>query len=110
LAGHLLAGGVIGEDDLADGLDLPRRSVAQLVTHLEQAGLIHRVQSETGDVGGLTLALPPGQILMAQLVELAHGLTVRNCAQGQDSAWSIVEKWASAQRQAAGDMTLADLL
>jgi membrane protein len=110
IARAFAAGKPIPDDDLADALQLPLRSVTQLGEHLEAAGLIHRVQSVGRTDGGFALALPPDRIHVTQLLELGRSLTMGDQTQRLGPDWAVLDQLAQAQQQAAAQMTLQQVL
>ena len=98
----------ISEQDLADHLKLPVRSVLLFGEQLERQGFIHQVKLARTDQSGYALAKPPDQIKISQLLALGHNLTI-----GKN--WQAISGWKTLQhlmniQQSAADITLEKLL
>ena len=104
-------GEVLSGQNLAEQLDLPLGVVVQLADRLENEGLIHQVQSAGAVVpSGYALATPAQQIPLKRLLEIAADIS-RSADGNRDSAgWRYLGALAAAQRDAAGDTTLASVL
>lgn len=108
--GHAFAKGeAIGRQALAEQLGLPSRVVHEFGTHLEEVGMVHLIPSKEGDVG-YTLARPPSRIALAEVLKIGNQLALRYRERLETPGWSYVERLNSAQLEAAGATTLAELI
>jgi len=101
------SGKAVAAGDVAQVLGLPRRFVEQQVTALARAGL---VVCRRGAGGGCTLARPPAEISVADVVDALEGATL-DVPHVTGSVAS--EVWANAAdhlRSALSAVTLADLV
>ncbi len=101
-------GKTVGRQALAERLNLPARLINDFSCELEKAGLIHCVASEDGDTG-YALALPPDRIRIATVLELGQRM-LPEASNGGDDAWRCMAQLKAAQRERAGDSTLARVL
>ncbi len=99
-------GGVIGRQELADRLGLSSRVVREMETSLIGSGLLRRVAGGAGEEESLTLAKPSSKIFVSRILELAH----QHRPTSEHRAWKTLASLKQAEREAAGDKTLADLL
>jgi Rrf2 family protein len=97
-------------------MEIPRTYVSQILGDLSRAGL---AQSFFGTNGGYSLARPPDEVSLLEIVESAEGsLAPATCVLGNDSCgWDSVcplhETWRAATaalRSVLASTTLADLL
>lgn len=102
-------GGLIDLDTLAVDLELPVRAVTEMGQQLHTAGLVHTVDNGS-DPHGLTLARPPEDILVTQLLELGQSLQFRGHGQHDGSGGALLEQLANAQLEIVSGLTLAELL
>ena len=100
----------IDSQALADRLGLPDRVIVELNLKLEQAGLIHRVQGGEDADAHYALSLPPEQIRIQQLLEIADSIRHSSDPARQQAGWVMLRTLSQAQQVAAGDQTLASLL
>lgn len=98
-------GQAIGRQDLADRLGLSSRIVHEMENRLIEGGCLQRVAS-SADQERLTLAQPADQIPIARILGLAHQFRPTN----DHPAWKTLAGLKQAERDAAADRTLADLL
>jgi len=98
-------GQAIGRQDLADRLGLSSRIVHEMENRLIEGGCLQRVAS-SADQERLTLAQPAEQIPIARILGLAHQFRPTN----DHPAWKTLAGLKQAERDAAADRTLADLL
>ena len=101
--------------EIAQRQHLPPSYLEQLMTQLRKAGL---VSATRGARGGYLLARPPGEITVADVLEVLEGpLAVADCPAGvgccsQPGACALIDLWAEASQGLAhvfGRLTLADL-
>ena len=97
-------GDVIDDVELAEQLGLPRTSVREMVTKLVEEGWLRRTVD--ADAEAITLSHPKEKIPVVSILELAHR---HRPTRGHD-AWRTLQDLKSAERVAAGDRTLADVL
>lgn len=97
-------GEVIGRQDLADQLGLSSRVVHELENQLIRGGCLRRVSGEDEE-DHLTLARPADRILIADILRLAHQARPMSA----HPAWKALVNLKMAERNAAGDQTLADV-
>jgi Rrf2 family protein len=97
-------------------MEIPRTYVSQILGDLSRAGI---AQSFFGTNGGYSLARPPAEVTVLEIVEAAEGsLAPATCVLGDDSCgWDSVcplhETWkaaAAALRSVLAETTLSDLL
>lgn len=93
--------------EISDKMDIPPKYLPQVLGDLIRAGL---VESVAGPGGGYTLARPPGEISLLDVVEAAEG-PVRNtkCLMRGgpchwDDACSVHAAWAEAQEKMAAQL------
>ncbi|TWT74234.1 YihY/virulence factor BrkB family protein [Allorhodopirellula solitaria] len=98
-------GDVTGRQDLAEELGLSSRVVHDLEDQLISGGCLRRVPGEDDDVH-LTLARPAERILIADILRLAHQSRPMN----SHPAWKALVNLKLAERNAAGEQTLADVI
>lgn len=103
-------GKTIDSQSLADRLGLPDRAVVDLSLKLEEAGLIHRVEGSDDVPSQYALSLPPDQIALERLLDVADTIRHSPDAARQQAGWAMLRKLSEAQRIAAADLTLASLL
>jgi membrane protein len=109
IARGFAGGQPVGRQALAEELDLPLASVAELVGRLEAEGVVNQVALRGTEDVGLALALPPDRIRLARLVELASRFTLGTRPR-QGPGWGALAAINAAARASAGDRTLADLI
>ena len=102
-------GDVVGRQALSEELDLSVAAVAELVARLEAEGLVHSVPRRGSDDVGLTLALPPDQIPLARIADLASRFTLGTRPR-EGAGWDALAAIHASARASAGDRTIADLL
>ncbi len=78
-------------------------TVGRMFDRLAEAGHLHRLDR---DDGAVTLASPPDQVSADRLIEIGFAM-VDDVGAGRHSA--ILQRLRDAQRQLAGQMTLAAL-
>ena len=78
----------------------------ELATKLIEHNLLQRVAVGAGDDEGLSLARPAEKIQIAEILDLAHQLRPT----GTHPAWQTLQNLKHAERDAAGEQTLADLI
>ena len=100
----------IDSQSLADGLGLPDRVIVDLNLKLEHAGLIHRVQGGDDASAHYSLSMPPEQIRIKQLLEIADSIRHSSDPARQQAGWVMLRTLSQAQQVAAGEQTLASLL
>jgi membrane protein len=100
----------IGQHQVAEDLNLPARSVAELGQALVRAGLVHRVQDGDQDEVGYSLAMPPDRIAVSRVLELSRELTLPKDRNEKQPGWAYLDRLAQQQRQSVSDVTLASLI
>ena len=95
---------------LTDRLGLPDRVIAELANQLEKQGLIHRVEGSDEAPTRYSLSMPPDQIGVQRLLDVADAIRHKPDAARQQAGWAMLRKLSEAQRVAAADLTLATLL
>jgi membrane protein len=108
VAAAFAQGKTIAAEELARALNLPSRSVRQLIVVLEKQGLIHAVHHRESI--GFTLSRPADRIELQQLIDAVESLIPRGAATADDPAWRTVQQLHDTHRAALGRRTLADLL
>lgn len=103
-------GQVIGRQLLAQQLGLPVRAVAALAEQLEAEGLINMAQSRRLGETGYSLAVPPERIPITRLLDVAAQVSNPQGKPRHDAGWDYLASLAQAQREAAGEATLATVL
>ncbi|MEM9588466.1 MAG: YhjD/YihY/BrkB family envelope integrity protein [Planctomycetota bacterium] len=106
VASAFQSGRTIGFQSLADQLSLSSSVVSEMAHKLIEAGLLLRVSASAGDEDALTLAKPAETILISQILELAH----RSRPTNDHPAWRELADLKRAEREAASERTLADLV
>ena len=100
------AGNAIGRQELADRLGLPSRVVHEMEKHLIEANCLRKVSGSAGQEDQLTLARPAELISIRDVLQLAHQCRITN----DHPAWKTLADLKMAERDAAGDRSLADVL
>ena len=98
-------GRTLTNQDLADRLRLSGRVVHDLTQRLIGHDLVRRVGVGAGDDEALSLAKPADKISVAEILKFAHGVHHVD----QHPAWQTLADLKTAQRDAAGQTTLADI-
>lgn len=93
----------INQQDLADQVGLSSREVHEMTEQLIEADLLRRI---AGEEDALTLARPAERIRITDILNLAHHVRPTN----DHPAWQALANLKQAERDAAGDKTLADLV
>jgi len=103
-------GQILKEEKAAEHLGMPVSAVNQVANRLEAAGLIHRIDPEEANPG-YALSKPSESIRLRDILDLADELTLntRLANVGSDHATQTIERIRTAQRNAAAEVTLADL-
>lgn len=99
-------GGAIDRQELADRLGLSGRIVHDLANKLIDAGCLRRVSAGPVQEEELTLARPAEKIRVGEILDLAH----RSRPTNNHPAWRLLSSLKRAEREAAGEQTLADLM
>ncbi|MCM2371562.1 YhjD/YihY/BrkB family envelope integrity protein [Aporhodopirellula aestuarii] len=99
-------GKAIGRQELAEELGLSSRVVHEMENHLINGGCLRRVPGAAGEEDRLTLARPAERILISDVLELAHQARPTN----NHRAWKTLASLKLAERNAAGEQTLADVI
>ena len=97
----------IGTQTLSQQLRLPALAITQLCEKLQGNGLIHRVNTGGDENEGFTLAKPPEDIKVSQLLDLGRSISASGDDQPDQPGWSYVKQLDEAQNAAAGPTTLA---
>jgi len=103
-------GQAISNQQLSQELGLPIRAAVQMGGQLEKAGLLHQVQRGDDQTLGYTLAKSPDRILIAGLLALGGPLPSASRGSSSEFEQVLLERLALAQREEAGDQTLATLI
>ncbi len=98
-------GEMIGRQELADQLGLSSRIVHEFENQLISGGCLRRVPGDDQD-DHLTLARPAEKILIADILRLAH----QSRPMSAHPAWKALVNLKLAERNAAGERTLADVI
>jgi membrane protein len=109
IAAGFARGVPVSRQDLAEELGIRLESVAELVEHLEGAGLVLQVHRMGSEDVGLTLARPPQQIQLAAVLELGARLSLGREARSGPT-WTFLARCREAQAAAADGRTLAALV
>jgi membrane protein len=96
----------IDHQEVADHLGLSGRIVHEMSHRLIDAGLLRRVSSGAGEEDALTLARPAEKIAIADILTLAHQARPTS----SHPAWKKLANLKQAQRAAASDQTLAEIV
>ncbi|MBB3208443.1 membrane protein [Rhodopirellula rubra] len=99
-------GNAIGRQELAERLGLSSRVVHEMENHLISGGCLWRVPGSAGEEDRLTLARPAERILISDVLKLAHQARPTN----SHRAWKTLANLKLAERNAAGEQTLADVI
>lgn len=105
VAEDFVSGRATRVDQAAKAAELPPPVIDQIVAHLVQAGLLHRL---AGAESAVTLSRPPDAIAVRQLLEVAFEMVDRDV--GGHSSFRFLSRLRAAQQQAAGDAHLVSLL
>lgn len=100
------SGKAIGRQELADRLGLPSRVVHEMEKHLIEANCLRKVSGSAGQEDQLTLARPAELIAIRDVLQLAHQCRITN----DHPAWKTLADLKTAERDAAGERSLADVL
>ncbi len=100
----------VSSEEMSRQMLIPAQAVAQIGEFLEQQGLVHRVEETKKHRGGYSLAVAPADIPVSRLLELGHALADGSETNGQMPGAAMLEQMYEAQRDAAGDATLATLI
>lgn len=103
-------GETVGRQQLSERLGLPTRVVNEYGSQLQKAGIIHCVEATIGSDVSYTLARPPEQIAVADVLELGKQLSMRPHEPAFDVDWLYLDKLHEAELAAAGDATIASLI
>ncbi|MEM1226777.1 MAG: YihY family inner membrane protein [Planctomycetota bacterium] len=106
VAGAFSVGKSIDRQFLADRLGLPSHQIRLLETRLVEEGFLRHVSGSANESPSLTLARPADGILIADVLAVAHQMRPTSA----HGAWQSLNCLKQAEREAAGDRTLADLL
>lgn len=103
------AGQTITIDQLSRQMNLPARAVSRLLTALEQAELVRRIDAES-ETAAFTLARPADRITAANVLAVGDSLTPNVAAGvGHDASWNLIRKLRDQWRNTAEGTTLAQL-
>ncbi len=105
-----VAGRPVTADDVSQQLLIDPRAVSDIGEALEDAGLLHRVEGSGRHEGGYALALPPDQIRIDGLLDLGRSLAEAQRGSDTEPTAALLEQLDAAQREAAGNQSLADLV
>lgn len=98
-------GDAADQQDLVERLQLPGPVVHEMLCKLADAGWVARLATADEGDDRYTLARPPESIRVRDVLKLAHQLP----AGLQGAAWESIKSLRTAQLDAAGEQTLADL-
>ncbi len=110
IAGSFKHAQPVGPEELAADLGLPVRGVIELGQKLQAEGMIHSLQSNDEQETRYTLARPAEDITIQQMLDTGRTVSLNGAGKAGSQAWASVAWLDDAQRQAAGDQTLAQLL
>ena len=99
-------GQTVTPQDVADQLGLTSRVVQHFARPLIEHKIIRRVASSAGEEDSLCLARPAETIAVADVLNLAHVELPRS----PQAVWQTLRKLKQAEREAAGQTTLAELI
>ncbi|MEP3928025.1 YihY/virulence factor BrkB family protein, partial [Rhodopirellula bahusiensis] len=97
-------GEAVGRQELSDRLGLSSRVVHEMENRLIEASFLRRVVTGAGQENQLTLARPANNILLAEVMRLAH----RFRPASNHPAWKTLADLKEAECVAAGTRSLAD--
>lgn len=97
-------------EELSARLNLPGWAVTQMVQRLIQASLLHQTQDSEKAKAGLSLAQPPQQITVAQLLETAKEATLHSEQLDAQPGMSTYTQLRAAAIRQAGETTLVDVM
>lgn len=97
-------GEAVGRQELSDRLGLSSRVVHEMETRLIEANFLRRVVTGAGQENHLTLARPADNILLADVMRLAHRFRPAN----DHPAWKTLAALKEAECIAAGTRSLAE--
>ncbi|ELP31814.1 ribonuclease BN [Rhodopirellula baltica SWK14] len=97
-------GEAVGRQELSDRLGLSSRVVHEMETRLIEANFLRRVVTGAGQENQLTLARPANNILLAEVMRLAH----RFRPASDHPAWKTLAALKEAECVAAGTRSLAE--
>ena len=100
----------ISSEEMSRRMLIPAQAVAQMAEFLEHQGLVHRVQETKEHGSGYSLAVPPSDIPISKLLEMGHTLADGSDTNGRMPGAAILDQMYEAQRNAAGEATLATLI
>ena len=94
---------------MAEDLGLPVRVVTQISHKLQEAELVHPVNND-GDQRGLTLAKPPEDIMVTQLLELGQSMRSEGLRHADVPGGALLDRLATVRFEAVEGLTVAKLL
>ncbi len=100
------SGRTISDQSLADRLGLPAHAIRQMTSKLGEANVLRRVQVDGGEQTALALARPAEQIRVREILSVAHQVGTTS----QHPAWKKLAFLKQAEREAAAEQTIKDLL
>jgi len=105
------AGEVSGVSDIGSELGVGESVAANVAGLLVESDLVRRVEGDGDEssVGRLTLARPPVQIRLDDVVSLGHRLAVGD-HEASDGPWAALRSLRDAEMRTASSMTLADVI
>lgn len=103
-------GDAITASRIANQAHLPTSAVAKLGEKLESKGLLRRVLNGNGSEASYTLAKPPHRIAVADLLATVETMSLNERTIGDVPGHDLIDSLNNAQRQAADNLTLANLI
>ena len=97
-------------ESLSRAIALPQRATRRLVDHLQTAGLVNRIEASETEDPGYTLAKPADKIPLSRLLEVGQKLSLERGQAQKIPGREVIAELNSAERRAAGNETLANVL
>ena len=94
--------------DLANRINLPRPTARLMVDVLVEAGVLRRIGED--EASALTLARPAEQLRVADILSAARAHVARQPEGEPEASARFIEALARAERECAGEATLAELV
>jgi len=98
-----------GRQETAEHLRLPLRVVDDLANLLESTGFIHKVSVKNSDIG-YSLARPPEDIPVTELLNLVDTMQVGDAESRQGSGWRYLSHLSKSMRTSASEASLKDVI
>jgi len=97
-------------DEISDKLDLSDRMVAMVIDRLHGKRLVHRVYDDNDSYPHFSLARDPSHITVQELLNTGNQLTLSRITASDVPGSTFLRQLNDATADAAGQMTLSDLL